>query len=167
MLSHGHAELKGERYVVFVDELRRYIDCSDGVCELLGYTRSELLQKRIEDISYDVASVSPLFTQFVKAGHMEGTFILERKAKTPAFIKYKAYAFDDGCKAAVWEPLKDWRESYLAALAEVDPGKLKQKVEAARSAIQQARSLSSSANDQRALQDAMTTLNILSSRNKT
>jgi hypothetical protein len=166
MLNHDHPELKAERYVVFVDEARRYVDCTDGVCELLGYSRDELLQKRIEDISYDVRSVSPLFAEFVEAGQMAGTFILEKKTKTPAFIKYRAYAFEDGCKAAVWEPLKDWREAYLSALAEVDPGKLKQKVDAARTAIQQAKAVSPNAGDLQAMQDAMSTLNILTSRDR-
>jgi CheY-like chemotaxis protein len=48
--SHSHIELDG-RNIAFVDEQRRYLDVTDGVCELLGYTRSELLSMRIDDVT--------------------------------------------------------------------------------------------------------------------
>jgi PAS domain-containing protein len=35
-----------------VDSARRYLDCSDAVCQLIGYSRTELLEKKIDDISY-------------------------------------------------------------------------------------------------------------------
>lgn len=42
-------------------------------------------------------------------------------------IHYQAFVFPDGCKAAIWEPTRDWREAYLAALLELDAAKLKRK----------------------------------------
>jgi len=44
--SHAHPELEG-KYIAFVDERRRYLDVTDGVCELLSYTRAELLEMTI------------------------------------------------------------------------------------------------------------------------
>lgn len=41
------------------------------------------------------------------------------------------------CTAAVWEPIKGWRELYLSALVEIDPAKLKRKAEIALLAVQQ------------------------------
>jgi hypothetical protein len=41
------------------------------------------------------------------------------------------------CTAAVWEPIKDWRELYLSALVEIDPAKLKHKAEMALLAVHQ------------------------------
>ncbi len=38
--SHSHPELQSE-YVVFANSSRRYLDCSDGVCRLLGFSRPE------------------------------------------------------------------------------------------------------------------------------
>ena len=37
MLSHRHPEVDGAEFVVFTDPSRRYVDCTDGVCRLLGY----------------------------------------------------------------------------------------------------------------------------------
>jgi len=67
--SHSHLELEG-RYVAFVDEQRRYLDVTDGVCELLGYSRSELLTMRIDDGTAPTirSSVAPLFEQYLKDG---------------------------------------------------------------------------------------------------
>ncbi len=37
---------------VEVDSSRRYIAVNDSACELLGYSRQELLNLRIDDISF-------------------------------------------------------------------------------------------------------------------
>lgn len=62
---------------------------------------------------------------------MEGEYVLQRKDKTPVPIHYHAFVLRDGGNAAVWQPIKDWHEPYLAALLEMDPGKLKRKLEVA------------------------------------
>jgi PAS domain-containing protein len=139
MLSHAHTELENAQYVVFADASRRYVDCSDGVCGLLGYRRAEMLQKTIDDVSYSSNEVPALFAQYLKTGKQEGEYVLRRKDRTPVLIRYQAFVFSDGCKAAVWEPMRDWREPYLAALLELDAVRLKSKIEIAMAAIQQAR----------------------------
>ena len=161
VISHAHHELKNARYVVFVDDARRYVDCSEGVCELLGYTRGDFLKKRIDDISYDVAAVSDLFSEYLRQGALQGEFALQTKAKSPVLVKYESFVFSDGFKAAVWEPIKDWREIYLAAVAEIDSAQLQLKVEAARSAMQSARK-TANATEKSVLDDAAAVLDILS-----
>jgi PAS domain-containing protein len=159
MMAHAHAELKDAKYVVFVDTSRRYVDCSDGVYELLGYSREEMLEKRIEDISYDVGEVPRLFAQYVKAGALEGEYVLQREDRTPLPIRYQAFVFSDGCHAAVWEPVQGWKEPYLAALLESDPGKQRAKIEHALSAMQDR--LDASPEEQRRMNDALSMLNAL------
>ena len=161
MMNHYHPELENARYVAFVDDSRKYVDCSEGVCELLGYSRRELLRRRIDDISYDVAVVGPLFSKFLRQGALEGEFILQSKAKSPVFIRYKAFVFEDGCKAAIWEPVRDWREAYLTALNETNSAKLRPKLDAARTAIQAARLKASGDDEERTLDLAIDTLNTL------
>ena len=139
MLSHAHPELKDALYVVFADSSRRYLDCSDGVFDLLGYSRPEMLRQTIDDVSYSNNDVPTLFAQYLKTGRQEGEFVLRRKDGAPVLIRYQAFVFDDGCKAAVWEPMSDWRQPYLAALLELDASKLRRKVEIALAAIEQAR----------------------------
>jgi PAS domain S-box-containing protein len=137
LLSHRHPEVDGAEFVVFTDPSRRYVDCTDGVCRLLGYARSEMLARSIENVSFHDGEVSKLFAEYLRRGRMDGEFVLRHKDGNPIPIRYRAFVFDDGCAAAVWEPIKDWRELYLSALVEIDPAKLKHKAEIALRSVQQ------------------------------
>jgi PAS domain-containing protein len=137
LLSHRHPEVEGAEFVVFTDPSRRYLDCTDGVCRLLGYDRSEMLARSIENVSFHDGEVSKLFAEYLRRGKMEGEYVLRHKDGKPIPIRYRAFVFADGCTAAVWEPIKDWRELYLSALVEIDPAKLKRKAEMAFLAVQQ------------------------------
>jgi PAS domain S-box-containing protein len=165
VLQHQHPELSGAEYVVFVDSSRRYLDCTEAICALLGYTREEILRMTVEDISYNVNEVPQLFAQYLKAGAMEGEYVLRHKDGTPIPIHYRAFVFRDGCNAAIWKPAKDWRETYLAALLEVDPTKLKSKLDAALAAIDRAREYqdpaTQTASERQAMADAASALNAL------
>jgi PAS domain S-box-containing protein len=136
VLKHLHRELETVEYVVFTDSCRRYLDCSEGVCRLLGYSRSELLSKSVEDVSFHDKEVPAVFARYLQRGRMEGEYVLRNKNGIPVPIRYQAFVFADGCLGAVWEPIKNWREPYLAALVELDPLKLKQRIEVAYAAIQ-------------------------------
>lgn len=137
MLAHGHGEVDGQRYVVFVDRSRQYTDCTDGVCELLGYAREELLKRKIEDVSYG-ANVAELFAEYVRTGAQEGDYVLQHRDRTPIPVHYRSFQFSDGCKAAVWEPLEDWRRDYYVALLETDGQRLAEKIAIALEAIERA-----------------------------
>ena len=103
--SHSHSELDG-KYVAFVDEQRRYLDVTDGVCELLGYSRSELLEMKIEQVTAPVmrSNTSPLFQQYLADGRQQGEYILQHRDGTEIPIHYIARIFPDGCMVARWEP---------------------------------------------------------------
>jgi CheY-like chemotaxis protein len=133
--SHSHSELEQE-YVVFADASRHYLDCSDGVCSLLGYLRMELVGMTIEDVSYCPEEVPALFERFVKRGELNGEYILRHETGTPVPIRYRSYLFQDGCIAAVWEPTKGWKELYASALVELNPERLKERIETAHAAIE-------------------------------
>jgi PAS domain S-box-containing protein len=137
LLSHGHPEVNGAEFVVFTDPSRRYLDCTDGICRLLGYQRSEMLARSIENVSFHDGEVSKLFAEYLRRGQMDGEFVLRHKDGSPIPIRYRAFVFNDGCIAAVWDPIKDWRELYLSALVEIDPARLKRKAEIALLAVQQ------------------------------
>ena len=165
MLSHAHPELTSAEYVVFADSSRRYVDCSDAVCGLLGYTHEEFLRMTVDDASYKVEEVPELFGQYLKDGAMEGEYVLRRKDGTPVPMHFKAVVFSDGCNAAVWLPMKDWREPYLSALLEMDSVKLKRKVDVALAAIESARASQdqtlSRPSEKQAMNDAVSALNSL------
>lgn len=105
--SHSHVELEG-RYVAFVDEQRRYLDVTDGVCELLGYSRSELLKMRIDDVTAPMvrSNASSLFQQYLADGLQRGSYILLHRNGNEIPITYTARAFPDGCLVARWVPMQ-------------------------------------------------------------
>jgi PAS domain-containing protein len=135
MRNHQHPELQAEKYVVFVNASRRYTDCSDDVCELVGYDRSEILNKTIDDLSFEKSSVSPLFEKYVREGLQNGDYILRHKTGKPVLIKYRAWVFADNCHAAAWNPAEEWEQLYLDALLELKLDELRNKVNLALSAI--------------------------------
>jgi DNA-binding response OmpR family regulator len=133
--NHSHPQLDG-KYVVFSNSSRHYLDCSDGVCELLGYTRMELTSMTIDQASYRPQRTSSLFEQYVQNGKLEGQYILRHKSGKPIFIQYRSEIFPDGCMAAVWQPVEDWKQLYQSAMLEFDRSKLRDRVETAQHAVE-------------------------------
>jgi PAS domain-containing protein len=135
MRKHRHPELKNEKYVVFVDADRRYTDCSDDVCKLLGYKRWEILNKTIDDLSFDRTSVTPLFEKYVRDGLQDGEYILKHKTGKPVLIKYRSWVFADGCYAAAWSPAEKWEQLYLDTILELELDELMHKISVTLNAI--------------------------------
>jgi hypothetical protein len=90
--------------------------------------------------------------------------VLTYKDGTPVPSRYEAFVFSAGCLAARWEAIHDWRELYLAALLEVDPTKLRQKIDIALAAIQarkQQHGSSERLQERQAIRDATSALRTL------
>jgi PAS domain-containing protein len=119
--AHAHLEVQSEKYVVFVDSDRRYLACSQGVCELLGYSESGILSKTIDQLSYFTSDVPTMFDRFVQEGALDGLYLLRHKDGQPISIRFRSWTFADGCLAAVWRPADTWQQMYHAALLELDP----------------------------------------------
>jgi PAS domain-containing protein len=166
LLSHHHPEVEGAEFAVFTDTSRRYVDCTEGVCHLLGYDRPELLARTIDNVSFHEDEVSKLFAEYLRRGRMDGEYVLRHKSGAPVSIRYRAFVFSDGCTAAVWDPIKSWRDLYLAALVEIDPVALKRKVDLALLAVERrAQEIKSSPSvagaEQQSLRDAASALKSL------
>lgn len=161
--SHSHPELQSD-YVVFTNTSRQFLDCSDGVCKLLGYGRAELLDKKIDDISYLSEEVPALFEQYQRKKSFDGDHVVRHKRGRPVAIHFRSFVFPDGCLAAAWEPITNWKELYQAALLELKPARLKWRQEVALLAIhQRLRELDkgSSQEESIALNDALRGLRVL------
>ncbi|ERR1700761_7887496 len=77
--------------IVEVDEDRRYIDANEIACQLLGYSRDELLSMRIDDLSYPSgAHVTPMFENYLADGTMHGIFALRHKNGQVLWIRFQA-----------------------------------------------------------------------------
>ncbi len=102
--SHHHSELTG-KYLIYVDSDRRLVEMTDGVCQLLGYRRAELIGRTIEDISHlDYRKVEHLFQTFLEDGGMTGDYVLRHRSGRPIAVKYEARVFEDGCMISRLEP---------------------------------------------------------------
>lgn len=102
--AHVPHALRG-RYVASVDAERRYVDVTDGVCELLGYSREELLQMRIDDVTLPgTADVPSMFSTYRRKGSQKGRFVLRHRSGKPIPIRYHSIVFPDGCMVASWQP---------------------------------------------------------------
>lgn len=103
---------------VEVDSDRRYVSVNDSACELLGYTRQELLALRIDDISFPSdAHVRPMYTQFVKDGQMRGIFALRRKSGEVIRIRFESRQAH-GRSLATWTHYEVWKNPERSKLRE-------------------------------------------------
>jgi PAS domain S-box-containing protein len=111
-IGHSHAEIGGE-YVVFVNANRRYVEVSDGVCRLLGYSRDTLLRMTIDDVTAPEmrSQVPESFRQYIAQGGLEGEHTLLAKDGRNIRIHYQSKVYPDGCLVARWEPLSSGSES--------------------------------------------------------
>ena len=104
MQAHGHPEVSGE-YVAYADADRRYNWVSDGMCQMLGYAREELLGMTIDQVTYpEMAEVPKQFEEFRKSGHRQGKLILQHRDGSPVPVRFKARVLRDGCMVSVLTP---------------------------------------------------------------
>jgi PAS domain S-box-containing protein len=94
--------------IVEVNDDRRYVAVNDSACRLLGYSREEFLQMRIDDLAVPSgAHVPSMYQNYLAAGAMEGIFAVKRKRGDAILIRFKASILD-GRAISEWieyEPL--------------------------------------------------------------
>ncbi|HXM94373.1 MAG TPA: response regulator [Candidatus Dormibacteraeota bacterium] len=164
--NHSHPELGDSEYVAFMDASRSLLDCSDEVCELLGYSRSELLDKTIDELSYFAENVPSRFESYKQAGTLTRNGVLKHKSGRPIPVCYRGWVFPDGCLAGVFEPSENWEVLFQAALAEKNEASLKKRIEVALVAIhERLRDVNDGSSDtseeRKSLHDALSALHIL------
>ena len=93
-------------YVVLANPQRRWLEVSDGVCKLLGYSREELIGRQIDELAAPEwkPQTPELFEEFVAARSMDGEFSLIHKQGQRVTFQYKARMFPDGAMIAYWYP---------------------------------------------------------------
>lgn len=162
--SHSHPELQSD-YVMFVNDQRQILDCTDAGARLLGYTRMEVLARTVDQISYEPELIPGLFELYQKRRTLEGEHILKHKSGRPLAVRFRSWIFPDGCMAAICEPVTDWKDLYRSAMLELDPGKMKHRLEVALLAIhrrlRELEQVSSPGGEPVALNDALNGLRVL------
>jgi len=104
--------------LVEVDSSRRYVSVNESACNLLGYTRQELLNLRIDDVSFPSgAHVAPMFEQYMRKGEMRGIFALQRKNGEVLRVRFESETGAGGLTAA-WTHYEVWKNPEYARLRE-------------------------------------------------
>jgi PAS domain S-box-containing protein len=85
----GEALDRGPVGIFLADETMKYIAVNQFACDMLGYTREELLGKRVTDVAPSPASEAAYTRMIVERGQT-GTTELVRKDGTKLEINYRA-----------------------------------------------------------------------------
>jgi len=79
---------------LIADDRGRYVDCNEEACELLGYSREELLKLSVWDLTPEGNEVDGLvlWQDFIEAGVQAGIYWLVRKDGSLVEVEYRAVA---------------------------------------------------------------------------
>ncbi len=93
-ISIGDLFTRSGSAMLLADDERRYVDANPPACELLGLTREEILEKRIEDLSPPELKdqVPAIYQAFIEAGSQAGPFTMIRSDGTEIPCSYSASA---------------------------------------------------------------------------
>ncbi|MBC7783464.1 MAG: PAS domain S-box protein [Burkholderiales bacterium] len=80
--------------ILLTDDTARYIDVNAAACALTGYTREQLLQLRIWDLTPPPAhrSGEALWDAFIRSGQQSGEYVLTYKTGVQTTVEYRAVA---------------------------------------------------------------------------
>ncbi|MFQ5912133.1 MAG: GAF domain-containing protein [Nitrospinota bacterium] len=105
--------------IEIVDEEGRIVDCNQHACDLLGYTRQEMLEKRVQDIVAPEYrdSVAQRISQITEVGLPPYESVNVRKDGTPVPIEVSATPIEIGGRNHVIYFLRDITERRQAETA--------------------------------------------------
>jgi PAS domain S-box-containing protein len=80
------------QYKTVVNLDRRYVDVSDGFCDLVGYKREELIGKQYDDLTAPKTNDIPtVFKLFTKSGYMHGLWMLVNRQGENILVRYESW----------------------------------------------------------------------------
>jgi PAS domain S-box-containing protein len=83
-------------YIAVIDSDRKYVQVSENFCTLLGYTRPELVKKRVDDLTApDTNDIQTVFDLFWRMGYMHGLWMLVARKGTRILVRYEAWLRPD------------------------------------------------------------------------
>jgi PAS domain S-box-containing protein len=83
--------------VTVINSRRRFVQVSASFCKLLGYTEEELLGKRYDEVTVPGTNHIPMtWKLFLSTGYLFGIWVFAHKSGTKLFVRFEAFARDDG-----------------------------------------------------------------------
>lgn len=109
MQQHQHPEVDS-KYFAYFDYRGRYLHVSDGVCELTGFRREEIIGHRIEWLADGEEGPEPCcFGEHRELKNMSGKCNLRSKKGSPIPTNYESRVLPDGCLCSEFSPEKNGR----------------------------------------------------------
>jgi PAS domain S-box-containing protein len=87
----GEAAENAPIAILVADEDMSYVAVNRRACELLGYTRDELLARKVSEVSANPLS-REVYAKLMLQGELSGTGSLLRKDRTEVPVEYWAYS---------------------------------------------------------------------------
>jgi PAS domain S-box-containing protein len=79
-------------YIAVINSNRKYIQVSDNFCTLLGYSRPEIIAKRVDDLTApDTNDIQTVFGLLERLGYMHGLWMLIARKGTRIVVRYEAW----------------------------------------------------------------------------
>ena len=104
-LGYKHPEADGQKYFVFFADDRRWLHPSLGLCELLGFSASELTGITSDKLfPPGVEWNQQLYLDFVSRGYLQTFVLLQAKSGVLVGLKTKSQKLKDGCMLATFTP---------------------------------------------------------------
>jgi PAS domain S-box-containing protein len=80
--------------ILLMDDAGRYVDANPAACQLLGYTREEIIRLNVADVTQGVdrEKIPELMSQFLAAGTLHGEYTLVCSDGTTREVEYRSVA---------------------------------------------------------------------------
>jgi PAS domain S-box-containing protein len=83
-------------YTTLVNSDGRYVEVSDSFCELVGYSREELIGKRYDALTAPgTIDIPTIFSLFLKEGYMQGLWMLVHRDGHRILVRYESWLRPD------------------------------------------------------------------------
>ena len=88
--------IQNSQFKTVVDLDRRYVEVSDGFCNLVGYKREELIGKRYDELTAPGTNDIPtVFSLFMRSGYMHGLWVLINRQGDNILVRYESWIRPD------------------------------------------------------------------------
>jgi PAS domain S-box-containing protein len=80
--------------ILLMDDAGRYVDANPPACQLLGYTRDEIVGLRVSDVirGVDRGGIPALMRRFLAAGTSDGEYTVVRRGGATREVEYRSVA---------------------------------------------------------------------------
>jgi hypothetical protein len=104
--GYDHAEVTGKKHYLFLDAQRCCVFASVDLMQLLGYTRTELMRLRLDDLVPDELEFNEVgWLEFVESGHRDHFMVLRTRSGDVIGFHTQSRRLPDGCLVAIFAPL--------------------------------------------------------------